>query len=119
MKLEIKSKQIYETHVDNELTETHECEIELFEDGFVINYGLNSICLKDDVLSINRESTSLKIENGKSNVSKLSTPYGNIQLEVTGESLSFNKNPFLLEVRYKIKIGNTDEYINEIQVVVT
>ena len=73
MKLNIKSKQIYETHID-EITEEYEAKINFFENGFEICYD---IC--------------------------------------KGIDYTWNDNPFQLDLKYILKLGNTAEYINELQ----
>ena len=78
-------------------------------------FDLYVVVFLDDVLNVITEGSCLKVESNKVNSSILKTPYGDIKLEITGEYIKWIKEPFLFEIRYKIKMEQTKEYINELQ----
>lgn len=115
MKVLIKSVQIFETHEDS-VEEKYDCEFLESENGFEIIYDGTKIRYLDDVVYVDRENSSLVIEKGKINNSKLNTPYGVINMEIKGESVECLENPFDFKVRYLIKLGNLESYINELRI---
>ena len=114
MKLNIKSKQIYETHTD-EITEEYEAKINFFENGFEICYDICKIKLENDCLYIEKPEMKLKIIKETETKNLFKTPYGNIEILVKGIDYTWNDNPFQLDLKYILKLGNTTEYINELQ----
>lgn len=110
----INSKQIFEEHVD-EISEKHTGEIIWLDDGFKVNYDNSEIFVTQNVLVVKTENTTMTIEPNKTNLSKIQTPYGIIDLEIVGEYVKWEREPFLLKVRYRLKMEQTQEYINELQ----
>ena len=111
----IQSNQIFEDHIDD-LEERIECFLNFFENGFELLYDSGSIKLLNDILYVERENMSLLIENKKLNTSKFKTLYGEFELSVKGQDISWSKEPFSLSVKYLLKFGSTEEYINEIKI---
>lgn len=110
----INSKQIFEEHVD-EISEKHTGEIIWLDDGFKVNYDNSEIFVTQNVLVVKTENMTMTIEPNKTNLSKIQTPYGIIDLEIAGEYVKWEREPFLLKVRYRLKMEQTQEYINELQ----
>ena len=115
MKVLIKSSQVFEECVDR-VEEDHECKLEYFDDGFELYYDDTKVRVEKDILYVNRASMCMKIELEKENVSNMETPYGNIEIKVSGEKINWNKNPFSLNARYRIELGGALGYINELQI---
>ena len=117
LKVKINSKQIFENYEDS-FSEEHECDIIYLEDGFKILYDNCEVSYDNGKVFVNNNSVFMEIEVDNKNIAKMNTPYGVIDLEVIGEKISFNRNPFCFEIRYAIKFGNTEQYINELQILV-
>ena len=115
MEICIKSKQIYEEHED-EIIENHVAEIIYLDEGFKMIYDDTSLYFDGESLSLTKTNMNLEIKVGSRCTSKVTTPYGDIPLDVEGKDINFCKTPFKFDVRYLIKIGNTKEYINELQI---
>lgn len=116
-RIKISSKQIFEKHEDS-FSEEHDCEIIFLEDGFKIMYDDGEIIYDGEKVLLKNESTFLEIEEGAKKLASMNTPYGILDIEVTGDRISFKENPFCFEVKYFIKIGDNAPYINELQVLV-
>lgn len=117
-RIKIDSKQIFESYTDS-ISEEHEGKIDFIEDGFEIEYAGCYIKFVPNALCIKREQMYLNIELGKINSTIINTPYGEMELTTKGNKISWNREPFCFNVSYAIKFGNTEEYINELQIVVT
>ena len=116
-KIKVKSNQIFDNHMDS-FEEEYECEIEKFENGFKIVYDGSMIIVEDEVVTINNNNTNLIIEKAINNSSKYETPYGVIDIEVEGKELELNVDSNHLLVSYYIKIGNSEKYINELNIII-
>ena len=116
-RIRINSKQIFENYEDS-FSEEHECEIIFLEDGFKIIYDIGEIIYDGVKVFLKGNSTNLIIEQNIKNLSEIHTPYGAIEIEVSGDKINCTYEPFNLEVRYFIKMGETKPYINELQVFV-
>lgn len=115
--LKFNSTQIFEQHVDN-ISEEHMCNVDICDKGFEISYECCNIKLFEEKLTIDKEFMKLEIEIAKRNFSKMVTPYGQIDIEVEGKKLNWTQKPFSLKTSYNIKLGNTSEYVNELEIVV-
>lgn len=115
MKVLIKSSQIFEEYVDG-VEEVHECKLEYLDDGFELDYDDTKVKVEKDILYVDRASMCLKVELDKENASNMQTPYGDIEIKVCGESLKWAKNPFSLNARYRVELGGTLGYMNELQI---
>lgn len=116
-KIRINSKQIFENSEDS-FSEEHECDIIFLEDGFKIIYDNGEIIYDGLKVFLKSDYTSLIIEQGVKNFSKMHTPHGIIEIEVSGEKINYIYEPFNFEVKYFVKMGETKPYINELQVLV-
>ena len=116
-KIKISSKQIFEEHEES-FSEEHECEIIYLEDGFKILYDNCEVSFDGEKVFVKNDNMLLEIEVGKKNSAKMNTPYGAIELETVGDKVDFENNPFRFEMRYFIKFGNAEQYVNELQIVV-
>ena len=117
VKIRINSKQIFEEHEES-FSEEHECEIIYLEDGFKILYDNCEVSFDGLKVFVKNDNMLLEIEGGKKNLTKMNTPYGAIELETLGDKIDFVREPFDFKMRYFIKFGNTEQYINELQIVV-
>ncbi len=114
MNLIIKSKQIFESHTDM-VEEKHNCNIVFFDKGFRIEYDNYEIKYKNNIFYILKPEMELRIEIEKEFCSTINTPYGYMSIAVKGIEFSWNKEPFNCYLKYSIKLGNTENYINEMQ----
>lgn len=117
MKISIKSKQIFEEHFD-QVEEQKEAKLTCFDKGFEIIYDNTKVKFQDNVLWVDTVDLSLKIEEQKENVASMKTPYGIIDINVIGEYIKWINEPFSLNIKYKLKLGGSAEYINELQILV-
>lgn len=115
MKILINSKQIFEEHEDKVFEEYHG-DVVLIEGGFELKYDESKIIFRENKLIVTTQNTSMIIEVNRTHLSSLQTPYGVIELEINGEYMEWQENPFLFEVRYKVKMEQTQCYINELQI---
>lgn len=116
-KIKIKSKQIFEEHIDS-FEEEYESVIETFENGMKIVYDNNIITIQDGIAIIEKVNTKLRIEEKVRNVTEYHTPYGMIELQIEGKEVEISDKPIILKLSYFIKVGNAKEYMNELQIVV-
>ena len=115
MKIVIKSKQIYEDYED-EILESYDAEILYVDNGFKLVYNDTTLYFDGECVFLKRPNFNLEIRVGIKTISKLITPYRDIQVEVMGKKINFVKSPFEIDFTYSIKVGNTEEYINELQI---
>lgn len=114
-KLKIKSSQIFGGYTDS-IEKEYESYVEKIENGIKIVYDNNSITIIENTVLIENENSKMKIEKEKKNLSKYNTPYGVIDIEIEGKEIVITEGPILLKLSYYIKVGNTKEYINEVQI---
>lgn len=116
-RIRINSNQIFENHEDS-FFEEYESEIVFLEDGFRILYDNSEISFDGEKVFVKNSNMVFEVEIGKRSLTNMNTPYGVIELEITGEKFNFIKEPFCFDLRYFIKFGNTEKYINELQILV-
>lgn len=115
IKIEIKSSQIFEDYVDN-VFEVHDAYLAYMDDGFKLIYDDVILYFDGESVCLKRDGMNLKIKLDVKTVSKIITPYGEIDIEIKGEKMSFYKSPFGFKIRYLISVGNTKGYINELEI---
>ena len=116
-RVKINSKQIFSDYEDS-FSEEHDCEIIYLDDGFKILYDNCEVSFDGVKVFVKNSNMILEIEINKKTFAKMNTPYGKIELEVIGDNINYIKNPFEFSMRYFIKLGNTEKYINEFQILV-
>jgi len=114
-KLKIKSRQIFEEHIDSYIEE-HDGLIEKFENGLKIVYDNIVILVQDEMVLIHKENMKWIIEKEKKNIGEYHTPYGIVEVELQGKEVRILEEPVILKLSYWIKIGNAKEYVNELQI---
>lgn len=118
MNIKIKSKQIYEDHEESFEEIYEDYKIKLLDKNIVINYnGVEIIFHKEkNVVEIKRKENNIFIELNKENESVYETPYGKMIMRTYGEKISIEEKPFILNIKYKITLGNVAEYKNIIEI---
>ena len=117
MKLIIKSRQIFESHIDN-IEEKYDCDIVFFDKGFKIEYDNYEIKFDNNIFYIMKPGMILQIMLEKESKSCISTPYGLMNISVKGIEFDWNQNPFKCYLKYIIKLEESESYINEMQMMI-
>ena len=115
----VKSKQFLDTHVD-EIEEEHECLLEVIEKQIKIVYDNTVVIISKESAIIEKDNSKLVIQVGKRNRATYSTPYGNISIEIIGKEIKYTENIQMnFKITYSIKLGELNEYVNELQLLIT
>lgn len=123
MKLIIKSKQNYGTHVD-EFIEEFECSVEENENELKINFEEGCIKLEENKMTYERKENKIVIEPNKINECDYDTPYGMFVLDIKGISLENNyiikKEIYgtITTVKYEIQMVGVETYENNIEIII-
>lgn len=123
MKLIIKSKQNYGTHID-EYVEEFECSVEENENELKINFEEGFIKLEENKMVYERGENKIVIEPDKINECDYETPYGMFVLDIKGISLEnyyINKKEVygtMATVKYEIQMVGVESYENNIEIVI-
>ena len=126
MKLIIKSKQNYKTHVE-EFTEVFECTINIEENILKINFDNGFIQIEDNKIAYERGENKIVIEPNKTNECDYETQYGMFVLDIKG--LSVNKeiedmnlldepsfSGLVAKAIYEIQMVGVETYENAIEI---
>lgn len=118
MKLIIKSKQDYGTHID-EFEETFECTREKVAGGLILNFDSGNIIISDKKITYKRGENEMNIEEGIVTECDFNTEYGMMVLDVEGKGVEITGNMIGLIARanYLIKIVGVEPYKSEIEIV--
>lgn len=112
MKVQIKSKQDYGTHVE-EINENIECEIIREKDFIELENKDIHIVIYNKKIIQNRNGNRIIIEEEKENETDYATAYGTLKLKTKGLSIENKENVII--VRYEIDFGG-QKYINELEI---
>lgn len=117
MKLILKSKQDYGTHVD-EFAEEFGCSVREEEDFIEIEFENGSIRIEDNKIIHERGENKMIIEPNKINECDYETEHGMIVLDIKG--ISVEKMPkgsdIVAKAKYEILIVGVEPYSNEIEI---
>lgn len=119
MKLTIKSKQDYGTHVE-EYNEVFECEKKELGESTVLDFENGSILISEKKIVYIRGENKMEIEEGMTTECDFNTERGMIVLDVEGlqvEKMN-NKVGTIAKAKYKILIVGVEPYTNEIEIVI-
>lgn len=118
MKLQIKSIQKYQDHEEEIMQTISEAEIEESNHKVVIIYPNNQMIFDftHQEVTIIKEGHQLFITMNEKMINTYPTPYGTIELEIIGEQMEIQKNPFLITLRYKISNHGIGEYLNTVEI---
>ena len=116
-KIKMKSSQIFESHSDS-FEKEYDAEIERLEDGIKIVYDNTIILIQKDMVHIQSGNNTLNIEKHARRKTKYHTPYGVLSIETEGKEIIVEEDAILLQLQYLMKVGNTKEYTNHLQIIV-
>lgn len=112
MKVQIKSRQYYGTHIE-EINENIECEIVREKDFIELKNQDINIVIHNKKIIQNRNGNKIIIEEEKENETDYATAYGTLKLKTKG--LSIKKKENVITARYEIDFGG-QKYINELEI---
>ncbi len=112
MKIQIKSRQDYGTHIE-EMNEKIECEVVKEKDFIELKNNDIHILIYDKKIIQNRNGNEIIIEEGKVNETDYLTPYGVLKLITKGIAVMKKENTVI--AKYKISL-NGQEYMNELEI---
>lgn len=117
MKLILKSKQFYDTHVE-EINEEFECTVDDNDDIIKIYFENGYIQIEEDKIIHERGENKLVIEKDNTYEVDYDTQNGMIVLDLTGIEVKKNlaKNGLIASAKYEIKMVGIEPYINEIEI---
>lgn len=129
MKLFLKSKQDYGTHIE-EYAEKFECSVEQNENSIIINFNEGQIFIEENKITQARGENKIIIEVDKTSECDYETENGMFVLDIEGiqveknvsnaeniDSILETKNKLLVaKAKYKIIIVGVEPYINEIEI---
>lgn len=125
MKLIIKSKQDYTTHIE-EYKEEFECTTALDEGRLEINFNDGIIIIEENKLTYKRGENKIIIEPNKTNECDYETENGMFVLDIEGisvenkmqEILTGNIHGTVSKATYKILITGVEPYTNIIEIII-
>ena len=112
MKVQIKSRQDYGTHID-EVAEEIECELQKKDEFVEIKNDILHIIIEENKIIQDRYDNRIVVEYQKENECEYITEYGTIKIKTKG--ISIQKGEKQIIARYEIEIGG-QKYINEIEI---
>ena len=117
MKLIIKSKQDYGTHVD-EFKEEMECIKTELENSTLLTFQEGNIEIEDDRITYIRGENVMEIAKGEVTDFEMITKEGSINMEIEGILVERNKQEkgILAKTKYKLIIGEGSFYTNELEI---
>lgn len=112
MKVQIKSKQDYGTHID-EVTEEIECELKKSNELIELKNDILHIIIEENKIVQNRYGNNITVEYQKENECEYITEYGTFKMKTKG--ISIQKSEKQIIAKYEIEIGG-QRYLNEIEI---
>lgn len=112
MKVQIKSKQDYGTHID-EVTEEIECELKKNNELIELKNDILHIIIEENKIVQNRYGNNITVEYQKENECEYITEYGTFKMKTKG--ISIQKSEKQIIAKYEIEIGG-QRYLNEIEI---
>lgn len=125
MKLIIKSKQDYKTHMD-EYKEEFECTLEKEEGRIRINFDEGFIQIEEKKIIYERGTNKIIIEPNKVNECDYETQYGMFVLDIKGkevisyinENIQNNEGLLVAKAKYEIQMVGVESYENNIEILI-
>ncbi len=116
MKLTIKSKQDYGTHVD-EFDEVLECVKNEFENSTLLTFQDGNIEIEDKRIVYIRGENEMEIAEGEVTDFYMETKMGVIKMKIEGVEVERNKVEIgrLARTKYKLLLESGDFYTNELE----
>ena len=122
MKLTLKSKQHYGTHIE-EINEEFECVVEKIlsndnEEITKINFENGYIQIENEKIIHERGENKLIIEKDNTYEVDYDTTHGMIVLDLTGVEVVKHENEIglIASAKYEIKMVGVEPYLNEIEI---
>ena len=117
MKLIIKSKQYYGTHVE-EIEEEFECTVDNDDDVIKIDFENGYIQIEEERIIHERGENKLIIEKDHTYEVDYDTAHGMIVLDLKGIEVKNHKKltGLVASAKYEISMVGVEPYINEIEV---
>lgn len=112
MKVQIKSKQDYGTHID-EVTEEIECELKKSNELIELKNDILHIIIEENKIVQNRYGNNITVEYQKENECEYITEYGTFKMKTKG--ISIQKSEKQIIAKYEIEICG-QRYLNEIEI---
>ena len=116
MKLIIKSKQDYGTHVD-EFNEEMECIKTELENSTLLTFQEGNIEIEDDRITYIRGENVMEITRGEVTDFEMVTKEGTINMQIEGIIVERNKKEtgVLAKTKYKLIVSEDAFYTNELE----
>ncbi len=124
--VEITSKQIFKDHEEGE---SHKClgKINYHNNGTVLEFTEKyeeqelkfKITILEEKVITDRNGQTMIFDLKNKNYSKLVTPYGDINIEVTTKKIQISKYDNIIEkiyLEYEIKLENSEKYNNIVEI---
>lgn len=112
----IKSSQIFETHTES-LEEIQECWLENLENGFILHLENGILKWQDKTFTMDRDGFQLMIQPNERWKTQYPTSYGMIAVEIVGIEVEVTMEPVLMiYLKYQMKLGDSESYINEVRI---
>ena len=117
MKLILKSKQYYGTHVE-EINEEFECKVDNDDDIIKIIFENGFIQIEEEKIIHERGENKLIIEKDNTYEVDYDTANGMIVLDLKGLEVNKTKNKsgLIASAKYEISMVGVEPYINEIEI---
>lgn len=112
MKVQIKSKQDYGTHIDEAIEEI-ECELKKSNELIELKNDILHIIIEENKIVQNRYGNNITVEYQKENECEYITEYGTFKMKTKG--ISIQKSEKQIIAKYEIEIGG-QRYLNEIEI---
>lgn len=118
-KLIIKSRQDYNTHID-EFEEEFTCSIKEEGEGLIIEFEDGTIIIEDNRLTQKRGENKIIIEPNKINECDYETEQGMFVLDIKGIEVEKMAKAYgtVAKAKYQILIVGVEPYINEIEIII-
>lgn len=117
MKLTIKSKQDYGTHVE-EFDEEMECIKSSVNGNILLTFQEGNIEIEDKKITYIRGENVMEIEENSTTEFEMVTEAGIIKMEIEGILVERTNNEIglLAKTRYKLLLESADSYVNELEI---
>ena len=115
MKLIIKSKQDYGTHIE-EYKEDFSCTLKEENEKIIVEFSQGKITIEKNRIIQERNNNKIIIEAGKTYECDYVTEYGKLTLKIKGLNIEQEKrtNEFYAKAKYEIFMKSVAPYVNEV-----